>query len=777
MNLEKYKDKEILILTPNSEKLNILDSLSLENSLYNIKFMTEKEFLDNYFFSYDVPAIDYIMNKYKYHYDVCKVYLNNLYFIDLDKTYTHSKLNELKRIKQDLLSNKLLIENKLFKDYLKNKTIIVKNYCGQEKYLKNILTNYNTHFINLEKKDINFSVKHFNTLEEEVVYTALSIIKLTEEKIPLNKIFIQFDDDYNYLVKRIFTYFNIPINIKNKRSIYSTKIVSDYLKTKKLEIKNDSSVTKKLIDVINSLVEVEDSKNYNTLLKEKLKNTYLDETVYNDAVNVIDIEKRSIKDDEYVFVLGFNEDHLPKLYKDEDFITDNIKDEVELYTTKEKNEIKKNNFINILSNIKNLSISYKDRSDFSLYNKSTLINDYNLEVEDINIDNYNYSNIYNKLKLSEYLDYYRKYNKESKSLHTLYNHYKNIPYNTYSNEFTGITKEKLLEYIKKPMTLSYTSINSYNLCAFKFYIKYILKIDPFEDSFQTLIGSLYHYLLSIMKEEYFNFNNAWQDFLKDKELSLKEEFFLENLKDDFKELMEKLLEQEHYTSFKEEYYEKELGIAFDKEIPINFKGSIDKLMVDKNIDDTYFSVIDYKTGNPDTSLNNIYYGINMQLPIYLYLVSKSSVFESPIFTGMYYQKILQPKTTFTPKTNEEKEKRDKLKLIGYSTDNEEILEKFDNTYEDSMYIKSLKKTNNGFYRFSKLLSDEDVYKMLKFTDMKLNEAIDNIIDGKFKINPKIIDKKNISCAFCTYKDLCFKKESDEEILEKKKDLSFLDEEV
>ena len=102
---------------------------------------------------------------------------------------------------------------------------------------------------------------------------------------------------------------------------------------------------------------------------------------------------------------------------------------------------------------------------------------------------------------------------------------------------------------------------------------------------------------------------------------------------------------------------------------------------------------------------------------------------------------------------------------------------FDNTYEDSMYIKSLKKNDKGFSRYSKVLSDEDVYNMLRFTDKKLNEAIDNIIDGKFKINPKIIDKKNISCVFCTYKDLCFKKESDEEILEKKKDLSFLSEEV
>ena len=34
------------------------------------------------------------------------------------------------------------------------------------------------------------------------------------------------------------------------------------------------------------------------------------------------------------------------------------------------------------------------------------------------------------------------------------------------------------------------------------------------------------------------------------------------------------------------------------------------------------SIIDYKTGNPDLNLNHIIYGLDLQLPVYIYLARK-----------------------------------------------------------------------------------------------------------------------------------------------------------
>ena len=46
---------------------------------------------------------------------------------------------------------------------------------------------------------------------------------------------------------------------------------------------------------------------------------------------------------------------------------------------------------------------------------------------------------------------------------------------------------------------------------------------------------------------------------------------------------------------------------------------VDKIMYKNTSGIDLISIIDYKTGNPNTNLFNTIYGIDMQLPVYLYL--------------------------------------------------------------------------------------------------------------------------------------------------------------
>ena len=61
----------------------------------------------------------------------------------------------------------------------------------------------------------------------------------------------------------------------------------------------------------------------------------------------------------------------------------------------------------------------------------------------------------------------------------------------------------------------------------------------------------------------------------------------------------------------------------------------------------------------------------------------------------------------------------------------------------------------------------------KLVEIKIKEAGNDIISGKFNINPKEIDEENVSCKFCKYKDLCYMKQNDIVKLSKVVDLSFL----
>lgn len=762
------KEDNLIIICPNNEKLRILDALNKEDKLYNIKFMTKKEFISNYYFSYDEKAIIYIMKKYHYKLDVTKALLKNLYVIDENKKYSSEKLTFLQQLKKELISKELLEFNSNFKDYLKNKKIIVKNYYNLDKYEELAL---NTE-INLDAKKIDKNVVECSTIEEEVNHVCLEILALLKRNIDINKIYLaNVTKEYFYTIKRIFSYYNIPINLDMKNSIYSTKIVKDYLTSNTLDINKNDNTTSKLINVVNMLSSINDDSNeYREILIDKLKNTYLGYSKKNNAINIKDLYEEEFDDDEYVFVLGFNQDVLPKLEKDINYITDSIKDEVPLYKTDYLNKRNKLVIASILSNIKNLYLSYKLSTPFQNFYRSSLINELSLNIIKPKEDNLSFSNTYNQLRLAESLDLYNLYGEESNNLKRLYTHYQ-IPYKTYSNKFSNIDKNKYLDSLPYPLKLSYTSINSYSECKFKYYVKYVLKLENFKDTFPTFVGSMYHKILSLYTKTNFDFEYEYQKYLEKRQLSLKEKLLLVKIKKDLKELISAIKKQELLTGYNQQFFEKKIDIKLRDDISVEFTGTIDKIMYYQEIEDTYFSIIDYKTGTIDTHIEPAKYGLHMQLPVYLYLINYSKEFKSPIFTGIYYQNILFNYPTWTEDID--KVKKDRLKLQGYSTDNINILERFDPSYENSEYIKSMKYSDKGFSRYTKLISDEQLYNLLKYTKDYINTTTDNILEGDFSINPKYYDGKNISCEFCKFKDLCFTSEKDLVYLDKVEDLSFL----
>ena len=128
--------------------------------------------------------------------------------------------------------------------------------------------------------------------------------------------------------------------------------------------------------------------------------------------------------------------------------------------------------------------------------------------------------------------------------------------------------------------------------------------------------------------------------------------------------------------------------------------------------------------------------------------------------GFYLQKILPSLITRNPLKDLSAQKRDLLKLQGFSLSEEEKLSEFDKTYIDSELIKSMKVGNNGFYAYSKTLTKKNMENIVKIIDQKIDEALTNIHNNSFDINPKVINNKNIGCEYCKFKDICYMTEKD-----------------
>ena len=66
----------------------------------------------------------------------------------------------------------------------------------------------------------------------------------------------------------------------------------------------------------------------------------------------------------------------------------------------------------------------------------------------------------------------------------------------------------------------------------------------------------------------------------------------------------------------------------------------------------------------------------------------------------------------------------------------------------------------GFYAYAKVIDKNGINKLVNIVDNNISATIEKILNADFKIEPKRIDNKNISCKFCPFKDICYVKEND-----------------
>lgn len=756
-----------LLVVPDNLKEKTLLEISKNGILSNAKVMNITAFLHSYYFNYNEETIYYLIKTYNLKYDIALIYIKNLYFIE-NKIYNSPKLNKLVSIKKELYKQGLLIHNPLFKAKLKNTEIIFFGFKYTSKFNQKLIDDLNMITkVKVMNDNTNNNYVHniyeLDNIDEELEFVITNICELIKNGIDINNIILlNVTDEYLIPLKRIASYFKLPINIPTNNSIYGTKIGQCFLNKLNSNIditlnliKDNFKLDAESLDIYNKLVTISNKYIWcsdSILLKEmimnELKNTKISQKKFDKAVRIETLESYIPNDSDYAFLINFNQGNIPIVEKDEDFIGDSIKDEVGLENTVEKNVIHSKIILELIRNIQKLWITYKNNGSSGKIEISSLNEKLNYPIIRDNKINYSYSNLNNILKLGKELDLYLKYGIKSDTLRLLYPTYSDIRYRSYDNKFTGIINDY------DNLTLSYSSIDNYFKCSFRYYINSILKLNIYEENFMNYIGSLFHFVLS--KKNTSKLDDAWNEFLQEhpKEFTNKEQFFLDKLKIDLAFIIDTISSQRDYTSFTREKYEQRIEI--DKEGGTKFIGIVDKLLFNK--DESLVSIIDYKTGNTPLSLNYLPYGLGMQLPIYLYLIKHE--YPKVDIVGFYLQKILPCAITIDPIKTLVDQKRGLLKLQGYSLSDEGKLEQFDKTYVDSQLIKSMKKGNNGFYAYSKTLTNNNMDNIIEIIDKNINTAIKNIRENNFSINPKQIGKDNVGCSFCKFRDICYMNEKD-----------------
>lgn len=745
-------EDDMYIIAPSNLKKKILLEQAENHSFYRLSFASLQEVKEHYFFRVKEEATLFLLEQTDYTLDVIRQLLPVLYSLE-DKTYTHPKLKQLQAIKALLEQQNLLEYDGDYKRYLKTKKVVVMGYPLLEPYEKKMLADLKATIIKPQAKYLLTTITHYNTLYEEVVGVAQAIRTLNQQQVAYHQIVLAgVDTSYYYTLQTIFSWFSIPLNLPKKYSIAQTIQGQNFLKELDITALTSDILKQKVQALLQTFSYAKNSPYYATLIADALQHTYLDVPLYQDAIT-IDSNVCTIadlcRDDQYVFVLGVNQNKIPAIYKDDDFLSDVAKQEVGQLCAAEKNKALKEATKLALQTIPHVFLSYKDTSLQEIFYPASMIEELNLTTIEPTIYPYQFSHTYNQYTLGLLLDQYYKYHEEASDLTKLLPYYNSL-YQTYDHTYQKhfVTMPKLV--------LSYSQLDDYALCPFRYYAKYVLQLEAYQETFAQKIGTIYHQVLASMYQGSFDFDTSYNQAISTFDLTVKEKFLLKRLKNELAFIVEEVKEQEKNTTLTKVYVEKKLSLAGDKYL---LKGFIDKILFCEKNGKTYYAFLDYKTGSVTLNFDYLAAGLHMQLPIYLYLIETSGLFNQPVFTGLFYQMLLK-------NSKNDVEKKQNLKLVGYVTAEEDNLVWLDENYEKSSWIKGLSVTKDGrLSAKSKVLSSEQKEQMKQLVKEKIDDFANAILAGEFAIAPKIVQQKNLSCQYCPFKEICFHDARDNQYLD------------
>jgi ATP-dependent helicase/nuclease subunit B len=202
-----------------------------------------------------------------------------------------------------------------------------------------------------------------------------------------------------------------------------------------------------------------------------------------------------------------------------------------------------------------------------------------------------------------------------------------------------------------------------------------------------------------------------------------------------------------------------LAIELENGEKMYLEGRIDRVDILDQENAGYIRIIDYKTGDKKLNLSDAYYGLSLQLLIYLRAVLGSAhELQRPILkpAGIFYFKIDDPliKTESEIKEIIEQQLAKELKLRGLVLEDVNIVREMDReitTYSDIIPVGL--KQDDSFYANSAVLSEEDFDYLLGHVDNLLRRASQELVGGKVKIEPYKLGDQT-ACTFCPYRSIC-----------------------
>ena len=340
---------------------------------------------------------------------------------------------------------------------------------------------------------------------------------------------------------------------------------------------------------------------------------------------------------------------------------------------------------------------------------------------------------------------------------------------------------------------SVSRLETYAACACRHFLQYGLSLQEREEfGFEASdMGTVYHAVLENFAGKLAESNLTWWDFTEDfaakavKESveayaatygetvlysSARNEYAITRMSRILTRTVLTLQKHLKQGSFQPDDYELSFRFAEDldsihvdlsEDEKMHLQGRIDRIDVSEDAKHVYVKVIDYKSGNRKFDLAALYYGLQLQLVVYMNAAMEMESRKHPdkeiVPAALLYYHIDDP-TIETPVELTDEQINEqilaKLRMNGVVNSDPGVVERLDRYMQDkSVVIPVEKKKDGSFSARSGVLSREEMQLISSYVDAKIRSIGREILDGKIAANP--YEKGNEeACTYCAYKKVC-----------------------
>ena len=371
----------------------------------------------------------------------------------------------------------------------------------------------------------------------------------------------------------------------------------------------------------------------------------------------------------------------------------------------------------------------------------------------------------------------------------------------YSNVTMNLTRESVKALYGDQLYLSVSRLERFTSCPFAYYVQYGLKAKDrvMHEVTAPDVGTLMHEVIDKFTEDIRGMQMGMSEidktFIRDAVDKLVDEAIdktntiykssprYKHMGEKVKKIINRSLEtitaQISKGSFVPMFNELGFGKDGEKLPPLSIeipdtgedallRGRIDRIDVMEMDGKSYIRIIDYKSSAKDVSLKDVFYGLQLQLLVYLDVILKNwnTILSSQAAPGaVLYFRLDNPIVKGSQNlTDEEIERKvmESLRLKGLLLKDARVIRSMDKDIDEFSLVIPAKFNKQGEVVSSAnrsdknkeiILTEEEFDVLRDYVRESIGRILKELFDGNISILP-YKDKDKIPCTYCTYKSIC-----------------------